>query len=66
MDFGNKIALIIETLSTNQAAFAKLLGISTGVVSEFVNGVREPSKGFLFGLSELGISLDWFITGGGR
>lgn len=66
MDFGNRIALIIETLNTNQAAFAKLLGISTGVVSEFVNGVRKPSKGFLFGLSELGISLDWFITGEGR
>ena len=66
MDFTNKINSILETLSINQSALASKMGVSRGIVSEFASGAREPSKEFLFGLSKMGISLDWFLTGEGE
>jgi len=65
MEYPNRIVLIMKTLGLNQAGFAKLLGVSRGIVSEFTNGSREPSKDFLFAISKLGVSLDWFLTGRG-
>ena len=65
MDFTKNIDKILEILSINQSALASKLGVSKGVVSEFASGAREPSKDFLFGLSKIGISLDWFLTGEG-
>jgi transcriptional regulator with XRE-family HTH domain len=65
MDFANRIKMILETLSLNQTQLAEKLGVSKGVISEFVNGSRPPSKDFIFGISKLGISIDWFITGKG-
>lgn len=66
MDFPNKIDLIMKTLGVNQAGLANRLGVSKGIISEFAGGSREPSKDFLFGISKLGISLDWFLTGHGE
>jgi transcriptional regulator with XRE-family HTH domain len=65
MDYPKQINLILEKMSLNQTGLAKAMGVSRGIVSEFSNGSREPSKEFLFGLSKLGISIDWFITGAG-
>jgi len=66
MEFTDKINKILAALSINQSALASKLGVSRGIVSEFTSGAREPSKEFLFGLSKLGISLDWFLTGEGE
>ena len=66
MEFADNINKILEALSINQSGLALKLGVSRGIVSEFANGAREPSKEFLFGLSKLGISLDWFLTGEGE
>jgi transcriptional regulator with XRE-family HTH domain len=65
MDYPKQINLILEALSINQTAFATKLGVSRGIISEFASGAREPSKDFLLGLSNIGISLDWFLTGKG-
>jgi transcriptional regulator with XRE-family HTH domain len=65
MDYPKQINLILEALSINQTAFAAKLGVSRGIISEFASGAREPSKDFLLGLSNIGISLDWFLTGKG-
>ncbi|MDR2741226.1 MAG: helix-turn-helix domain-containing protein [Treponema sp.] len=65
MDYPKQINLILEALSINQTALATKLGVSRGIVSEFASGAREPSKDFLLGLSTMGISLDWFLTGKG-
>lgn len=66
MDFPNKIDLIMKTLKVNQVGLANMLGVSRGIISEFASGAREPSKDFLFGISRLGVSLDWFLTGNGE
>lgn len=62
---GDRIRLIMEALSLNQAGLAAKLGVSRSLVSEFIGGGREPSKEFMFAISELGVSLDWFLSGEG-
>ncbi|MDR0572776.1 MAG: helix-turn-helix transcriptional regulator [Tannerella sp.] len=64
-DFSGRIKAILKDLGLNQTAFASKMNLSQGVVSEFASGARLPSKEFIFGLSKLGISLDWFLTGVG-
>ena len=66
IDFSDKIKKILKILALNQTGLAAKLGLSQGVISEFASGAREPSKEFLFGLSKLGISLDWFLTDEGE
>jgi phage repressor protein C with HTH and peptisase S24 domain len=61
-----QVKLILNALNMNQTAFSRLLGLSQGVISEFTSGSREPSKEFLLGISKIGISLDWFLTGEGE
>ena len=60
-----RIKQIRELLQLNQSDFATKTGISRSAISEFENGTREPSKSFLLALTDLGISLDWFLTGKG-
>ncbi|MDR2185700.1 MAG: helix-turn-helix domain-containing protein [Treponema sp.] len=64
--FSDQIKLLMKTLGLKQASLAVKLGLSQGVISEFASGSREPSKEFLLGLSKLGVSLDWFLTGEGE
>jgi SOS-response transcriptional repressor LexA len=66
MDFTTNINKILNSLSLNQSALASKMGVSRGIISEFASGAREPSKDFLFGLSKLGISLDWLLTSEGE
>lgn len=66
MEYADRIAEILKRLDTNQAGLAKKLGVSRGIVSEFASGSREPSKDFIIGLSKLGISIDWFLSGQGE
>jgi SOS-response transcriptional repressor LexA len=62
-DFSGRIKAILKELGLNQTAFASKMNLSQGVISEFASGARLPSKEFIFGLSKVGISLDWFLTG---
>jgi SOS-response transcriptional repressor LexA len=64
--FSDQIKLLMKALGLNQTSLAEKLGLSQGVISEFASGSREPSKDFLLGLTRLGISLDWFLTGKGE
>jgi transcriptional regulator with XRE-family HTH domain len=65
-DFSGRIKAILKELNLNQVALAAKMNLSQGVISEFANGDRLPSKEFIFGLSKLEISLDWFLTGIGE
>jgi SOS-response transcriptional repressor LexA len=63
--FPPRIKAVLETLEVTQAGLAEKLGVSQGIISEFASGSRHPSKEFIFGISKLGISVDWFLTGEG-
>jgi len=65
MEYPKRIEAILSALRLNQTGLAKELGVSRGIISEFTSGAREPSKDFLFGISKLGISVDWFLSGEG-
>jgi transcriptional regulator with XRE-family HTH domain len=65
LEYSKRIKAILKELDLTQVALASKLGLSQGVISEFSSGAREPSKEFIFGLSKLGISVDWFLTGTG-
>jgi transcriptional regulator with XRE-family HTH domain len=64
--FSDRIKTILKELGLSQVALAGKLGVSQGIISEFTSGSRLPSKDFIFGLSKLGISIDWFLTGKGE
>jgi transcriptional regulator with XRE-family HTH domain len=64
-EFSDRIKAILKELGLSQVALAGKLGVSQGIISEFTSGSRLPSKDFIFGLSKLGISIDWFLTGKG-
>ena len=66
MNFPKRIEEILAALNTNQTGLASKLGVSRGIISEFASGAREPSKDFLFGISKLGFSIDWFLSGEGQ
>ena len=66
MEYVNRVKFIIDTLGINQSKLAEKMGVSKGIISEFASGAREPSKDFLFGISKLGISIDWFLSGKGE
>ncbi|MDR2634189.1 MAG: helix-turn-helix domain-containing protein [Treponema sp.] len=65
MGFQERIRELMKVLKVNQGGLASILRVSQGVISEFATGAREPSKEFMLGISKLGISLDWFVTGDG-
>jgi len=49
----------------NKSEFATLTKLQRSSLSEFESGNREPSKEFIKTLSEIGISIDWFLSGTG-
>ncbi|MCL2765969.1 MAG: helix-turn-helix domain-containing protein [Treponema sp.] len=65
-DFPKRIKMILKALELTQSGLASKMGVSQGIISEFSSGTREPSKEFIFGLSNMEISLDWFLTGEGE
>ncbi|MDR2797356.1 MAG: helix-turn-helix domain-containing protein [Treponema sp.] len=44
----------MKVLKINQVGLASKLGVSQGIISEFVSGAREPSKEFILGIYKLG------------
>ena len=50
----------------NQTEFATLIKIQRSALSEFESGNRDPSKELIKILSDMGISVDWFLTGEGE
>jgi transcriptional regulator with XRE-family HTH domain len=56
----------LRGFDTQQADFARLLGVSQSQLSKYERGESEPPLQVLLRLSEkLGKSLDWILTGRG-
>lgn len=65
MGYSDSVKTIRTQLGLNQTEFAKKLGVSRSIISEFESGSRSPSKDFIVALPNLGVSVDWFLTGEG-
>ena len=63
--YSERIKDIRHHLKMNQAEFAVHTNILRSAISEFENGKREPTREFIETLSDMGISIDWFLTGTG-
>ncbi len=65
MDFKKNIKEILNILDLNYTALAALLGVTKLELLEITNGIKNPTPEFLLGLTKLGVSIDWFLTGTG-
>ena len=63
--FSERIKEVRAHFGMNKTDFAALAKTQRSALSEFESGNREPSKEFIKTLSDLGISIDWFLTGTG-
>jgi len=65
ISYPERIKEIRHHFKMNQAEFANHTNILRSALSEFESGHREPTREFIQILSELGISIDWLLTGNG-
>lgn len=66
MTFSDKIKAIRTHFKWNQSELASNMGISRSVISEFEGGTRQPSREFIVALPNIGVSVDWFLSGVGQ
>jgi phage repressor protein C with HTH and peptisase S24 domain/DNA-binding XRE family transcriptional regulator len=66
MVYPERIKIMRALFSMNQKEFALFLNTARSALSEFENGTREPSKDFILALRDVGVSLDWFLSGKGE
>jgi phage repressor protein C with HTH and peptisase S24 domain len=66
VDYGERIKHIRGLFFMNQTQFATYTNTARSALSEFENDVREPSKDFIITLKDIGVSIDWFLTGEGN
>ena len=64
-DFSGRVKEIREHFKMNKVEFAALTKTHGSILSEYESRNREPSKEFIKTLSDIGISIDWFLTGTG-
>ena len=64
--YPDRIKEIRHSLKMNQIEFAVYTKTLRSAISEFESGKREPTREFLETLSNMGISIDWFLTGEGE
>jgi phage repressor protein C with HTH and peptisase S24 domain len=65
MGYSERVKEIRHYFQLNQKEFAELLNTARTALSEYEGGSREPSKDFFIALSNIGVSIDWFVTGKG-
>ncbi|WLQ15391.1 S24 family peptidase [Hahella aquimaris] len=64
MDTSNRIKQRMQTLGLKAVQISKLMGVSKGTVSQWVNAVSKPSGGNLVALSQvLKCDPDWLLSG---
>ena len=61
-----RLQKIIITLKETQKGFANKIGVAQGFVSDVLRGEKGMSATFYKGLSRLGVSTTWLLTGQGE
>lgn len=65
LNYSERIKAIRAHFNMSKTEFANLTNTQRSALSTFEGGNREPSKEFIKTLSDMGISIDWFLTGEG-
>ena len=61
--FSNRFAELLQHRGMNQTQAARVLGCSSGFISDLINDVKRPGLDFLERLqSEFDVSLDWLVA----
>ena len=61
-----RLRQVLAHTELNQRQLAQRLGLSDGFVSQVARGLKRPGTEFFFALRrELGVSIDWLLTGEG-
>ena len=63
--YSERIKEVRTHFGMNKTAFASHTNILRSALSEFESGKREPTREFIETLSNMGISIDWFLSGTG-
>jgi len=63
---GSRLLSLIRQMGLSQSQFANEVGVSTGYISDIVNGNKTPGLEFLISVSEkFAIDIGWLISGAG-
>lgn len=63
--YPERIKEIRAYFKMNKSEFANFANVLRSAISEFESGNREPTREFLKTLNDIGISVDWFLSGTG-
>lgn len=66
MSINNRVCLIIEQLGGSIAKFSERSGINYRSVQNYMRGDREPNSEAYLKFAQLGININWLLTGEGQ
>jgi transcriptional regulator with XRE-family HTH domain len=62
---GDRLKMLVRSLSKTHAEFAKQNGISLNSMSRYINNKRSPDPDFLTKLAAQKVNLNWLLSGEG-
>jgi len=62
---GDRLKMLVRSLSMTHGDFAKKNGISLNSMSRYINNKRSPDPEFLIKLAEQKVNLNWLLSGEG-
>lgn len=62
---GDRLKMLVRSLSITHGDFAKQNGISLNSMSRYINNKRSPDPEFLIKLAEQKVNLNWLLSGEG-
>ena len=66
MSINNRVCLIIEQLGGSITKFSERSGINYRSVQNYMRGDREPNSEAYLKFAQLGININWLLTGEGE
>lgn len=66
MSINNRVCLIIEQLGRSITKFSERSGINYRSVQNYMRGDREPNSEAYLKFAQLGININWLLTGEGE
>ena len=66
-NYSERLLEVRKAKNINKLELSRILGVSSGYISEIEQGKKMPGLSFLVSLQrELHVSIDWFLSGNGH